>query len=94
MEIGFNSINSIDNKKIKINNTNNISKLNKANFQLKDDLELSSTAKDYSVAMKSLKEIPDVREDVVAKFKEQINSGSYKISPEAVADKLVSGWLS
>lgn len=93
MEIGFNSINSIDSKKFKINNTNKVAKTESYNFQGKDELQISSTAKDYGVAMKNLKNVPDVREDVVASYKEKISQGNYTISSDAIAEKLVNDWL-
>ncbi len=93
MELGFNKINPIESKKIKFNNINKTNKFDMFNLQTKDELEISSTAKDYSVAMKNLKEIPDVREDVVANYKEQIYSGNYKVSPESIAEKLISNFI-
>ncbi len=94
MEIAFNTLSSIDNKKFKINNLNKSNKVQNFNSIGKDDLEISSTAKDYSVASMNLKDIPDAREDVVAKLKDKINSGNYKISPDNIADKLVTNWIS
>lgn len=46
----------------------------------KDILSVSTVAKDYSVAAKALKNVPDVREDLVDKLKQQIESGNYNTS--------------
>ncbi len=93
MEIGFNTIKTIDSKKIKINENKQINKLDAYKAQGGDEFEISSTAKDYSVAMQGLKEIPDVREDVVAQYKEKLHSGEYTISPDAIAEKMLNGML-
>ncbi len=93
MEIAFNAINSIDNKKFRVNNLNKASKVQDFKSIGKDELEISSTAKDYSIATKNLKNVPDTRDNLVAKLKEKINSGNYEISPDKIATKIVNDWL-
>ncbi len=92
MEITFNTINAIDNKKFKVGNVNKANNIYDVNTVGKDELEISNTAKDYSVAAKNLKEIPDTRDDLVAKLKEKITSGNYEISSSKIANKIVSDW--
>lgn len=55
-----------------------------------DKLELSSKAKDFKVAMASLKDVNDIRDEKVNKLKKQIEAGNYKISSTEIAEKMVS----
>jgi negative regulator of flagellin synthesis FlgM len=55
-----------------------------------DSLEISQTAKDYQIAKQILVHVPDIREDKVNDIKERIEAGTYDISMEDVADKLVN----
>ena len=57
--------------------------------QKKDQLELSEKAKDFQVAMKAFQKLPDVREDKVTKYKEDIRSGSYEVSGKEILDKMI-----
>ncbi len=54
-----------------------------------DKIEISTQAKEIQVAMKALKDLPDVREDKVNEIRAQIKDGSYKPSSEDVAEKLL-----
>jgi len=58
-----------------------------------DKLEISQTGKDYQVAKQALKSIPDVREDRVKEIKERMASGTYNVSAEEVASKLVENYF-
>ncbi|MEN6371306.1 MAG: flagellar biosynthesis anti-sigma factor FlgM [Armatimonadota bacterium] len=42
-----------------------------------------------AVAQEALKDIPDVREDIVADLKKRIANGEYKVSGEDVADMMM-----
>ena len=53
-------------------------------------LEISDAGKDYQTARKALSSVPDVREDLVADIKSRIADGSYYVSNNALADKLLS----
>lgn len=55
----------------------------------KDQVEISNFGRDLQVAKQAVKGAPDVREDVVAKFKKQINDGTYDVDNESFADKLM-----
>lgn len=55
-----------------------------------DKLELSQAGKDIAVAKKALTETPNIREDKVRRIKEQMAAGTYSVSAEDVADKMVS----
>lgn len=71
----------------------NAHKTNKAqkasNVSFSDQLELSSMGKDMQVAKQAVQNSPDVREDLVAKYKAQIQDGTYQVSGESFADKLI-----
>ena len=54
-----------------------------------DKIEISDAAKDFQVAMKAFKELPDVRESKVAALKDQINSGQYNVTGSEIADKIL-----
>lgn len=54
-----------------------------------DKIEISSQAREIQVAMKALKELPDIREDKVRDIRAQIQSGSYHPTGEDVAEKLL-----
>ena len=54
-----------------------------------DKLQISSMGKDISVAKQALASAPDIREDVVSSIKERIQSGTYEVSGEAFADKVL-----
>lgn len=54
-----------------------------------DKIEISSQAREIQVAMKALKDVPDVREEKVNEIRAQIKNGTYKPSSEDVAEKLL-----
>lgn len=55
-----------------------------------DVLEMSSMAKDFQVAKQALAQTPDVRENKVREIKERMANGSYYVSPEDFANKILS----
>lgn len=63
------------------------------NVQNKDAYEISQFAKDYQVAKKAVSETSQVREEKVARIKEAIASGSYNVSAQEVAEKIVSNYF-
>ena len=58
-----------------------------------DTVVLSDTAKRVQEAQTQLKSIPDVREDKVAELKAQIESGTYEIDAQKIADKMLKDAL-
>lgn len=56
---------------------------------LKDQVQISSMGKDFQTAKTAVKAAPDVREDVTAPIKASINSGTYEVSSESFAEKLL-----
>ena len=57
---------------------------------IRDTVSFSSIGKDIQVAKQAVSAAPDVREDVVAKYKAAIKNGTYDVSGEAFADKLLA----
>jgi len=55
----------------------------------KDVVAISSTAKDYQLAMKHLKDIPDYRADKVEEYTKRIEAGNYDVKGKDIADKIV-----
>ena len=55
----------------------------------KDTVALSEQAKGYQKALKAVSKVPDVREEKVEEIKERIQSGTYNVSAEELAEKLV-----
>lgn len=58
--------------------------------QAADKLEISQMGKDYQVAKNAVAAAPDVREDKVNAIKQALASGTYNVSMEEVADKLIN----
>lgn len=54
-----------------------------------DQLQISSVGKDIQTAKTAVAASPDVREDVTAPIKASIAAGTYQVSAESFADKLL-----
>lgn len=57
----------------------------------KDQLEISEKAKDFQVAMKAFKKLPEVRQEKVKELKEKIETNNYNVSGKEIADKIIEG---
>lgn len=55
----------------------------------KDQLLLSATAQDASIAKKAVAAAPDVREDLVSSLKERIDNDTYEVEAGDFAGKLL-----
>ena len=55
----------------------------------KDELTISGAAKDFSVVMKALRQVPDVRQDKVDAVLQKMESENYTVPTNDVADKMV-----
>ena len=55
-----------------------------------DQISISSFGKDLQVAKAALANTPDIREDLTASVKEQVKNGTYNVSAESFADKLLA----
>lgn len=61
----------------------------KANLSEADQLEISSVGRDYQIAKQAVAAAADVREDVTAPLRKSIQAGTYEVSVEKFADKLM-----
>lgn len=71
-------------------NTKNTTAASKANSMGRDQVQISSTGKDYQVAKTAVSESADIREDLVADIKARIKAGTYDVSSDDFAAKLLS----
>lgn len=73
------------------NRQNNIASTEKTKEvpQRKDEVSISSTAKDYQTVMKALKSVPDIRPHHVDELSKKYQSGSYNINSTDIADKII-----
>ena len=59
----------------------------------KDELQISKEAMDFQLVIKAAKaarEVPDIREEVIAPIKEKLDSGTYEVDSKSIADKLLA----
>lgn len=56
----------------------------------RDVVSISNSARDFQSIMKSLKEVPDVRQDKVNDLKGKYETGNYSISGKEISDKLIN----
>lgn len=56
----------------------------------RDQVQISSTGRDYQVAKQGVAEATGIREDLVADVKERIKSGTYEVSTDDFATKLLN----
>lgn len=56
-------------------------------------VQLSSSSKEARLISEVSSSEPDIREDKVSALKEQVDSGTYQVEPEDVADKLVDAFI-
>lgn len=57
-----------------------------------DQVSFSTVGKDMQVAKNALNSVPDIRQDRVDDLKARIANGSYQVSAEAFADKLMAAF--
>ena len=55
----------------------------------RDAVEISSIGRDIQTAKAAVKESPDIRQEKVAALKAKIQAGTYDVSGESFADKLM-----
>jgi len=55
-----------------------------------DAVALSSVGRDYQVAVRALKDVPDVREDRVNDVLEKIGAGDFNLNADDIAGRLLS----
>lgn len=71
------------------NSTKKVAKTN--NTEKYDSVQISQLGKDYQVAKAAVAAAPDVRTDMVNDIKSRMQNGTYDVSMEMLADKLLAG---
>ena len=61
----------------------------KSGVSFMDSLNLSGTGKEIQTAKEAVKAAPDIRADKVAAIKEAYQNGTYSVSAEDFADKIL-----
>lgn len=59
----------------------------------KDNVQISKEAMDFQLVMKAAKaarEVPDIREEVIAPIKEKLDNDTYEVDSKGIADKLLA----
>ena len=74
-----------------LKNTLKINEKTVSNFS--DKLLISSMGKDYNTARTALSSTPDIREDLIYSIKESIKNGTYEVSGEAFAEKILENFF-
>jgi negative regulator of flagellin synthesis FlgM len=53
-----------------------------------DSVSFSAVANELNVARKALREVPDIRDNIVAELREQLNAGTYNVSASDIAARI------
>ncbi len=61
----------------------------KSEAKFSDQLQISSIGKDIQIAKQAIAGCSDIREDVTAPIKAEMKAGTYEVSTESFADKLL-----
>ena len=56
---------------------------------VRDEVQISQTARDYQIAKQAVTEAADIREDKVAELKAKVNSGNYFVDTADFAKELL-----
>jgi len=75
-------------------NTGKISRYTKVGevSSKKDELSISGTAKDFSIAMKAVRRIPDVRQEKINEIIQKMERGEYSVKASEVAEKIMTAF--
>lgn len=65
---------------------------NTGSASFKDEVSFSSLGKDMQIAKNALAGVPNVRESLVSDIKSRMDNGTYEVSNEAFADKLMAAF--
>lgn len=76
----------------KTNNTSKSKKNSSTSTSFADQIEISKTGKDIQVAKSALEQTDDIRAELVAPLKKSIEDGTYHVSDEDLADKLLANF--
>ena len=68
----------------------NFEKLNN-NTSKKDEINISNEAKSYQLVLKAINKVDKTRQEKIEMLTQQIKNGTYNISTEKIAEKILSG---
>ncbi len=57
--------------------------------EVRDEVQISQTARDYQIAKQAVAGASDVREDKIAQLKASMDSGNYSVDTDSFAGKLL-----
>lgn len=77
----------------KTNKTTRTAKTDRADA-VRDEVQISSFGRDYQIAKQAVAEASDIREDKVAELAAKVNSGTYDVSADDFAGKLLEKYYS
>jgi negative regulator of flagellin synthesis FlgM len=81
------------NKVTQLYQTNSTRKPTKVNStSVSDQVEISSIGKEYQVAKQAIANAADVRTEKINDIKKRMESGTYNVSMEEVADKVLNSY--
>lgn len=84
----YNAVNSV------YNSTKPVKKVNSEKKVSKDDtLEISQFGKELHVAKKAISETEDIRIDKVEAIKKQMQEGTYHVSDDALAERILDSFI-
>lgn len=94
MSINFNKINGVQSiyNKQKVEGKKGVQETSGVQGK-KDQLQISKEAMDFQTVLKSVKEIknlPDIREDVIAPIKEKLDKDTYQVDGNSLAEKMLA----
>lgn len=71
-------------------NTNKVKKTNEASVAKQSDgFQMSKTGKELQIAKKAVESTPDVRSDLVDPIKNKVQNGTYEVSGDSFAERLL-----
>lgn len=68
----------------------NVARTEKKVTAEKDKVQISQAGQDYQVARRAVAQTPDVREELVADIKKRVDAGTYEVSGDAFAEKVIA----
>ncbi len=83
-------VNSLEHVTSVYNSQKQVTNKTKKVADIKDELLLSTEAKDIQLAYKLVKQVPDIRQEKVEQLKNQIQTGTYNVKLEEIVDKIIN----
>lgn len=84
--------NKVSNKQKALDSKDTKSKKISNNAIQRDEVSISSNVKYLNTALKTLKDIPDIREDKVKELTEKIKNRTYFVDSKKIAEKMLNNY--